>query len=78
MATPVLNEIEIQFARLSSEAQLSLLDRLKRRVRVSLSDPHENWDAELSAMAADPQMQRELSQITAEFNVTEDDGLERR
>jgi hypothetical protein len=35
------------------------------------------WEADLSAMAADPEMQRELSCIKAEFGVTEADGLER-
>jgi hypothetical protein len=37
----------------------------------------EAWEAELSAMAADPEVQRELHETNAEFNATEADGLER-
>jgi len=75
MATERFNEIESEFARLSPEAQLSLLERLVHRVRVSACDRQENWDAELSAMAADPEVQRELNHINAEFRATEADGL---
>lgn len=78
MATPTPSQIESEFARLSPEAQLSLLERLVHRVRVAVSGRRDTWEADLSAMAADPQMQRELSRINAEFNVTEADGLERR
>ena len=78
MATPALTEIESEFARLSPEAQLSLLERLVHRARVAVSGRHDTWEADLSAMAADPEMQRELSRINAEFSVTEADGLETR
>lgn len=77
MATPAFNEIETEFARLSPEAQLTLLERLVHRVRVSVSGHQADWDAQLSAMAADPDMQRELNRINAEFRVTEADGLGR-
>ena len=77
MATPGLNEIESEFARLSPEAQLSLLERLVRRVRVAVSGRRDTWEAELSAMAADKEMQRELNRINAEFSATETDGLEK-
>ena len=33
------------------------------------------WKAGLAAMAADPEIQRELSQINAEFHVTDSDKL---
>ena len=78
MATPALSEIESEFARLSHEAQLSLLERLVHRARVAVTRPPDNWDAELTAMAADPEMQRELSRINTEFSATEADGLENR
>ena len=78
MATPALSEIESEFARLSPEAQLSLLERLVHRARVALTRRPDNWEADLSAMAADPEMQRELSRINAEFSATEADGLEDR
>jgi hypothetical protein len=36
----------------------------------------EDWDNDLAAMAADPEIQRELRQIEKEFRPTEADGLE--
>ena len=75
MAVSPVNEIESQFARLPTESQLSLLERLVHHLRQNLEAPQESWEAELSAMAADPQMQRELSRIDSEFNAAEADGL---
>jgi len=34
--------------------------------------------AQLAAMAADPDIRREIDQIEAEFSVTESDGLDQR
>ena len=76
MTTPALTESESEFARLSPEAQLGLLERLVHRARVAVSGRRDTWEADLSAMAADPEMQRELHRINAEFSVTEADGLE--
>ena len=78
MATPALSEIESEFARLSPEAQLSLLERIVYRARVAVSGRRDTWEADLSAMVADPEVQRELSRINLEFSVTEADGLEQR
>ena len=77
MATQTLSEIESEFARLSPEVQLNLLERLVHRVRVAVSGRQDIWDSALVAMAADPEMQRELSRINAEFRAAEVDGLER-
>ena len=77
MATPALSEIESEFSRLSPEAQLALLERLVHRTRVAVSGNRDTWEADLSAMAADPEMQRELKRISTEFATTEADGLER-
>lgn len=46
------------------------------RARVAVTRRPDNWDAELTAMAADPEMQRELSRTNTEFGATEADGLE--
>ena len=75
MATPVINEIENEFARLPAEAQLCLLERLIHQTRMSVTGQREDWGDALSAMAADPEIQRELSQIDAEFRATESDRL---
>ena len=77
MASEALHAIESEFARLSPEAQLSLLERLVHRVRVAVAGRQDAWDAELSAMAAVPEMQRELRRLDAEFSATESDGLEK-
>jgi hypothetical protein len=57
---------------------LSLLERLVRQMRTSWAASHDEWEAGLPAMAADPEMQRELRRISAEFSATEADGLGRR
>ena len=77
MATSACHEIESQFAQLPTETQLSLLERLGHRVRAGLGNAHDSWEAELSAMAADPEVQNELSRIHGEFGPAEADGLER-
>jgi hypothetical protein len=77
MATSAFSEIEREFASLSPEAQLTLLERLVHRLRIALSDDPVAWEADLSAMAADPEIQRELNHVNAEFASTETDGLER-
>ena len=77
MAAPALSEIENEFARLSPEAQLILLERLVHRARVAVSGNRDIWEAGLSAMAADPEIRRELTHINHEFATTEADGLER-
>jgi hypothetical protein len=77
MATAVLSEIESEFARLSPQAQLSLLERLVHRARMTVAGG-DSWESDLAEMAADPEVQRELSRTNVEFGITEADGLERR
>ncbi len=77
MATPTVSEIENQFAQLPTEAQLSLLERLVHRVRAGLAGGRDTWEAELSAMAADSEVQSELRRINSEFSPAEEDGLEK-
>jgi hypothetical protein len=74
MATSACHEIESQFAQLPTETQLSLLERLVHRVRAGVSARHDSWETELSAMAADPEVQKELSRIHDEFGPAETDG----
>jgi hypothetical protein len=67
MAVPALSEIEREFASLTPEAQLTLLERLVHRLRVAASGNPEAWEADLAAMATDVEVQRELQHIHAEF-----------
>jgi hypothetical protein len=76
MNSPALNEIENEFARLPIEAQLSLLERLQRHIRVSQSRRNDLWEDQLSDMAADPQIRREVECFNADTHVTEADGLQ--
>jgi hypothetical protein len=75
MNTPLLEKIERQIRGLSPDEKLSLIERLVHDLRRSI--PSEQFmDEELSAMAADSEIQRELKAIQWEFAVTEADGLE--
>ena len=64
--TGLLNEIENEFARLLPEAQLRLLERLVHHARLTAAGG-DTWESDLVVMAADPELQRELSRIDAEF-----------
>jgi hypothetical protein len=77
MKASAINEIENQFAQLSPENQLSVLERLVHRMRQKSESSQDDWETGLSAMAADPEMQRELRVINLEFSSTEADGLGR-
>ena len=77
MATPAVNEIEHEFALLSPDAQLSLLERLENQARFAVAGHQDTWETDLAAMSNDPEVQRELSRIHAEFSGTEPDGLKR-
>lgn len=78
MSTQAFSEFENQFARLSPEAQLSLLERLVHQIRLNVAGQPEIASEQLSVMASDPEIQTELKQINAEFINAEMDGLERR
>jgi hypothetical protein len=76
MSAVTLTEIERRLDDLSLDEQLRLLERLAARVRRQAADRTNGGDAELAAMAADPEIQRELRAIEEEFRVAEVDGLE--
>jgi len=76
MATPLIAELERQFEQLSSQAQRDLLERLSHRVRILDVQQSDLWDAELSAMASDEEVQREIKAMSSEFTNAESDGLE--
>ena len=63
-----LLELEKQITELTYEDKLWLLERLAYTLRKDVS-------SDLDAMAADPDIQRELSAINTEFRVAEEDGL---
>ena len=71
----VLNELEKNISRLTLDEQLQLIERVSHRIRVDVI-AKTDLDAELSKMAADPEIQKELREIENEFSPTEGDGLD--
>jgi len=75
MDATVLEKIEAEIGQLSLPDQLLLVERLAHRLRVRALSSQTSWAEQLAAMASDPDIQRELRQIEAEFAHTETDGL---
>ncbi len=76
MNVTALTDLEDRIDRLTIDEQLCLMERLARRLRKSRLEDQPVLDHELAAMAADPEIQRELKAIEEEFAVAEADGLE--
>ncbi len=74
-ALSLLNELEENIRRLPLDDQLLLIERVSHRIRTDISDKMD-IDAQLSKMAADPEIQKELQEIEQEFSTTEQDGLD--
>jgi hypothetical protein len=80
MMSANLLEIERSIRALSLEEQQWLLDRLTRQVRERTHTADKFADAaymeaQIKAMANDPDIQSEIAAINEEFAVTEMDGL---
>ena len=76
MAAGIEDEIHNQFAKLSVGSQLNLLERLVHQVRITSQQTDRNGlESDLAAMAADPDVQREIAQINKEFRASDNDGL---
>jgi hypothetical protein len=69
------DQIEREFAELPTQIQLALLERLVHCIRAKGATVDEHFSTDVAAMAADPQIIREIRQIDAEFHDTENDGL---
>lgn len=76
MVTAAMSELEREFCRLSPEAQLTLLERLIHKVRLSQT-PEALWESELVKMSNDSQIQAEINRINSEFAPADTDGLAR-
>ncbi len=70
-----LERLEAELDDLSWTEQLWLLERLARRIRAHTPTSPPDLDRQLAALADDPDIQRELRQIAAEFAQTEADRL---
>lgn len=69
-----LSELEENISQLPLDEQLLLMERLSHRIRRNFT-AKTDMDAQLSEMASDPEIQREIQEIEREFSVTEQDGL---
>jgi hypothetical protein len=76
MNQSVLSQIENTFSRLSISEQLMLIERLVHQVHQKALKQTNDLDNQLTLMAADPEIQRELERIEQEFAYAEADGLE--
>lgn len=74
---PALETIEAALEQLTMTEQLVLLERLASRIRSRTLRGLAVNEHDLTAMADDPSIQRELRQIQTEFCATEADGLDR-
>lgn len=74
-ASPTLAELEEDIERLSVNDQLLLIERVSQRIRGSLSTKSD-IETQLNAMAADPEIQKEIRDIERDFASTEEDGLD--
>ena len=75
MKTAILDKLDAEVSKLSFLEQLELIEILARKIRLRSKTSDEQFADELNEMANDPQMQRELRKIEAEFSATEMDGL---
>lgn len=73
MHLDLVSRLESQMAQLSFSEQLWLLERLVQRLRMQ-SDGPDPRDAQLAAMAEDPDIQRELRCIEAELTPLQPQG----
>ncbi len=74
-----LAQIEEQISYLTVPEQLVLIERVAQQIRQrsyrAETNPQDEREVQLVAMAADPEIQRELQTIASEFAVAEFDGL---
>jgi hypothetical protein len=74
--SPTLETIEAAIDQLPLREQLRLMERLASRIGAQTHGAPAVSESDLTAMAQDPDIQRELRQIEAEFAVAEADGLD--
>lgn len=75
MVSTRVEKLETDIQRLTLSGQLYLLERLAQNVRTKTAQQQHLIESQIEAMAADPDIQRELKDIEAEFLNTELDGL---
>ena len=75
MDSKVLDRLDADIRHLTLPEQVWLMERLAQSIRANTMRQQQILESQLDAMAADPDIQRELGLIQNEFAVTEADGL---
>jgi hypothetical protein len=75
MNSSVLDRLNADIQRLTLEEQVWLLEQLAQRIREKTMRQQQILEGQLTAMANDPDIQREIELIQSEFAETESDGL---
>lgn len=75
MMSPVLEQLNTEIQQLSLAEQVWLLEQLAHMIHVRTLRQQQLLEDQLTLMASDPQLQRELQAIELEFAGTENDGL---
>lgn len=75
MATSTIEDIEKKIKQLPRSEQLCLFERLAHQLRGDALNKQKTIEAQLTAMALDPEIQLEIRKINSEFTGTELDGL---
>lgn len=76
MITETAADLKNKISLLPQHDQLWLMEHLARDLRRRDLNRQQRFEQDLAAMAADPDIQREIKAINEEFAVTESDGLE--
>jgi len=76
MSNVSLARIEKQINRLNINEQLLLMERLAQQIRRQTKSKPPITVYDLQSMANDPEIQREIREIQAEFSIAESDGLD--
>jgi hypothetical protein len=76
MSQSDFSQIEDAFKKLPISEKLLLIERLVHRVHEDTLNAKSQLDQQLAQMAADPEIQAELSEIEREFASATADGLE--
>jgi len=76
MNQTTLSQIEQTILQLPVDEQLLIIARVAEKLSGKI-DSAKNFEASLSAMASDENIQRELKEIEKDFRYTELDGLEK-
>jgi hypothetical protein len=74
VSSPTVERLVADIGHLTLAEQLDLIEQLARQIRSRATSPEAGVD-ELERMASDPDIQREIAQINAEFAPAENDGL---